>query len=475
MTIDRRSFIKASVLGIAGTLCEAYAVEALPGKNDARLKHSFRRPVQDGWTFVHLEGAPAEIGFQHGYWLAPEIHDGLKVIQLEQKHSSKRGWRFFRQKAKDTMWPRIEPEYREELTGIAEGLQARGLRLDLWDVVALNAAMEWGYFLKQYDNAHVKPLTASLALPEHCSAFVATGSYTRDGKPVIAHNCWTGYLDGERWTMICDIVPAHGHRILMDAYPGFIHSGDDFAINTAGIAITETTITQFSGYDFEGIPEFVRARKAAQYAKSIDDFARIMKDGNNGGYANNWLVADYKANEVADLELGLKNVTLWRSKSGYFVGSNFPVNPKLAAKETDFNLEDLSLSANARHVRWKQLMSEHKGAIDLALAQRFLADHYDTYDKKTSANERTLCGHIDLSPRGLKSWQPPYGPAGAVQNKAADAAMAEKMSFTAAAGHCCGMDFNAAEHVRQHPEFSWQEPLLRDMDSCPWTTFKIQS
>jgi Phospholipase B len=473
--MDRREFIKASFVGLGGALTQASRLAALPGKKDPRLKRSFRRPVHNGWTFVHLEGAPAEIGFQHGYWLAPEIEDGLKVIELEQKHSSKRGWRFFRDKAKNMMWPCIELEYREELTGISEGLQARGLRLDLWDVVALNAAMEWGYFLKQYDKQRGKTLSASLAVPEHCSAFVATGSYTKDGKPVIAHNCWTGYLDGERWTVICDIAPAHGHRILMDTYPGFIHSGDDFAINAAGIAITETTITQFSGYDPHGIPEFVRARKAAQYSESIDDFARIMKDGNNGGYANNWLVADYKRNEVADLELGLKNVSLWRTGSGCFVGSNFPVNPKLAEQETDFNLEDMSESANARHVRWKQLMAQHKGEIDLNLAQRFLADHYDTYDKKTSANERTLCGHIDLSPRGSKPWQPPYGPAGAVQNKAADAAMVEQMALTAAAGHCCGMDFKAAEHVRDHPEFSWQEPLLRDMDSYPWTTFKIQS
>jgi hypothetical protein len=472
--MDRREFVRNSVMGMGGALSGAASLWALPRKKDSRLKHSFRRPEQNGWTFVHLEGTPAEIGFQHGYLLAPEIDDGLKVIQLEQTHGSKRHWQFFRQKAKDMMWPHIEPEYREELAGIAAGLQARGLSVDLWDVVALNAAMEWGYYLQRHKRLPGKNISASLVVPEHCSAFVATGSYTKDGKPVIAHNNWTGYLDGERWTVICDIAPAHGHRILMDTYPGFIHSGDDFGITSAGIAITETTITHFSGYDPAGIPEFVRARKAMQYAASIDEFTRIMKNGNNGGYANNWLVADYKTNEVADLELGLKNVSLWRTASGCFVGSNFPVNTKLAEQETNFNLEDMSESANARHVRWDQLMAQHKGAIDLSLAQEFLADHYDTYAKKTSASERTLCGHIDLSPRGSKPWQPPYGPAGAVQNKAADAALVKKMSLTAAAGHCCGMDFKAAQHVREHPEFAWQEPPLRDMDSCPWTTFKAE-
>ena len=194
-------------------------------------------------------------------------------------------------------------------------------------------------------------------MPERCSAFVATGSYTRDGKVVMGHNTWTGYLDGERRTIIFDIVPARGHRFLMDGFPGLIHSGDDFGINAAGILITETTISGFSGYDPQGVPEFVRARKAMQYSASIDDFARLMEEGNNGGYANDWLIADRKTNEIASLELGLKNVTLERKTDGYFVGSNFPINEKLAREETNFDLKDMNLSANARHVRWDALMS----------------------------------------------------------------------------------------------------------------------
>ena len=59
--------------------------------------------------------------------------------------------------------------------------------------------------------------------------------------------------------------------------------------------------------DPNGIPEFIRARRALQYAGSIDEFPQIMKEGNNGGYANNWLVADRKSGEIASLELGFKH------------------------------------------------------------------------------------------------------------------------------------------------------------------------
>jgi hypothetical protein len=278
-------------------------------------------------------------------------------------------------------------------------------------------------------------------------------------------------MSGERWNVVFDMVPQNGQHIIMDGMPGLIHSGDDFGLNSAGIMITETTISRFAGWNSNGIAEFVRARKAMQYSRSIDDFSRIMQDGNNGGYANDWLVADNKTGEVASLELGLKNVTLDRTKDGYFVGANFTISEKLTKEETEFDPKDLSHSSNARHIRWTQLMEQNKGKIDVESAHRFLADHFDTYQKKVDPDERTLCGHIDLSARGSQPWQPPYGIAGAVQAKATDAALADHMSMTVALGHACGINFKASEHLRRHPEFAWQKDFLRDMPSRPWTTF----
>jgi len=237
--------------------------------------------------------------------------------------------------------------------------------------------------------------------------------------------------------------------------------------------ITETTISQFSGFDPNGIAEFVRARKAMQYASSIDDFARIMKEGNNGGYANTWLVADRKTGEIGSLELGLKNVTLQTTKDGYFVGSNFPINEKLVKEETDFQVKDLSNSANARHVRWDELMAEYKGKIDVTAGERFLSDHYDSFDKKEEPDERSICGHIDLSPRGISGWEPPYGTAGAIQAKVTDAAMTARMSLMASMGHSCGLHFKAADHLSAHPEFAWEKDILQDLDSHPWTEFQV--
>jgi len=457
-------------------VCLIAVAAALSGiqTRDARLQNALRRPELNGWIFVHLQGSARQVGFQHGYLLSPEIDDAFRVIKLELIHDNNRDWPFFRETAENILWPQIEQEYRDELQGIVEGLTAKGVKMDIWDVVAMNASLELSYYVnwlkKQKAAPGADPMTR---LAERCSAVVATGSYTKDGKVVIGHNIWTSYMDGQRWNIIFDIVPEKGYRILMDGFPGLIHSADDFGMNSAGLLITETTITGFFGWDSAGIPEFVRARRAMQYSSSIDDFARIMKTGNNGGYANNWLLADRNSNEIASLELGLKNVTLLRTKDGYFCGANFPVNEKLAKEETDFDSADLGLSANARRLRWEQLMAEYKGKIDVAAVQSFLSDHWDAYEKKEAPSERTLCGHVDLSPRGMKGWQEPYGIAGTAQAKAADARMAERMSFVAAMGHPCGIDFKAAPHLRLHPEYSWQKEYLRDLDSRPWTEFTI--
>ena len=57
---------------------------------DPRLKNAFRAPAKNGWTYVHLEGSPSEIGFQHGYLLSAEIEDTLKVFTFETTHDKER-------------------------------------------------------------------------------------------------------------------------------------------------------------------------------------------------------------------------------------------------------------------------------------------------------------------------------------------------------------------------------------------------
>ena len=125
-----------------------------------------------------------------------------------------------------------------------------------------------------------------------------------------------------------------------------------------------------------------------------------------------------------------------------------------------------------RHIRWEQLIKQSKAKIDVGMAQTFMADHMDSLEKKEQPDERSLCGHVDASARGVKLWDwAPYYPGGAVQGKATDSNLAQRMSFQARAGHPCGQDFIAKDFLTAHPEYSWEAPVLHDMKSGPWTLF----
>jgi hypothetical protein len=444
-----------------------------PTAPDPRLQGSYKFN-QGGWTYVHLQGAPGQVGFQHGYLLTREIEDNLLVYTVEASNRYQHPWSFFRDAGKNVLWPRLDPEYRQELKGIAAGLREQGSAVDLWDIVALNGYLELSdYYLPWLNARQGVPNPPAAVAPGKCSAFIATGSATKDGKIVIAHSNWSSYAEGERWTMVFDIVPANGQRFLMDGMPGVITSADDFGVNASGLMITETTLPMAKGFDVDGIPEFERSRKAMQYATSIDEYAAIMRKGNNGGYANSWMIGDRKTGEIAYLELGLHHTPLTRKKDGYFVSSNFAADPLLIRDDTPgFNPSDPESTMNARHIRAGQFVRQHYGKLDTALAEAYLADHYDSYEQKIDIGKRSLCGHEETSPVGEKVWNtPPFSPGGAVTGKVMDAEMAARMSFTGRAGHPCGQDFLAAPFLAAHPEFAWQKPILHDMKAGPWTTF----
>ncbi len=456
----------AVYLGFAASL----AAQPAGAKADPQLRGSYRFE-RNGWIYVHLEGPPEQLGYQHGYLLSAEIGDLLHVLKPWLKQTTKKDWAFYRDAAEKILWPRIDAEFQKELDGIVAGAAARGVKADRWDIVALNALEELPYYYVPWlDKKQGKP--PSTHSPGNCSAFVAVGDYTKDHGIVMGHNNWTNYAVGSRWNIVFDLKPAKGHRILMDGLPGVITSDDDFAVNSAGLMVTETTITGFELFDPDGSPEFYRSRKALQYGASIDDFVRIMLDGNNGGYANDWLLGDNKTGEIALFELGLKEHSVRRTKNGYFVGSNFPVDEKLIKLETNFDVANKQSSPNARRTRWEELMAKHKGKIDVETAMRMEADKFDVIQGKEDPNERTLCGCVELSPRGIPEWDwGKYYPGGTVQAKAIDGRLATKMQFWACMGHPGGPEFLVDKHLAAHPDQEWTRGLIRDLKIQSWTLF----
>jgi hypothetical protein len=427
------------------------------------------RHEKDGWIYLHIEGTPRERGFQHGYLLSSEIKEAIRVLSVAWNHETAMEWTWFVKNAGTILTPKVDKENLAEIDGIAEGMKTAGIKTTRDEIVALNGYLElMGYWWPSVkDSVH----SHSTERPkESCSSFIATGSMTSDGKIVLGHNTMGGYWDPE-CNVILDILPEKGHRIMMQTTSGLIHSGTDFFIAESGIIGSETTIGAFFPFDPEGVPEFSRMRQATQYAGSIDEWCDIMKKGNNGGYANAWLIGDIKTNEIARLELGLRYIGFEKKKDGYFVGSNVAEDLNILRLETTTDETNIKLSSIARRVRWKELMKENTGKIDINLAESFEADHYDTYLNKDNPGQRTLCGHWELDPQYYDSYIP-FNPEGTIDGKVTDSKMAGQMSFIARWGSACGTPFDARAFLETHPQFEWMNGLLKDRPTRPWTTFK---
>jgi poly(3-hydroxybutyrate) depolymerase len=70
------------IAALCAPACSGHTDTARSGAatTDPRLEGA-NRLERNGWIYVHLQGPPAQLGFQHGYLLAPEITDLLRVTK----------------------------------------------------------------------------------------------------------------------------------------------------------------------------------------------------------------------------------------------------------------------------------------------------------------------------------------------------------------------------------------------------------
>lgn len=365
--------------------------------------------------------------------------------------------------------PNAEAEFVEEIQGIADGARAAGFNTTWQEILA------WNGYSELIDYWWPNEQAGKYNDEEHCSAFIATGSYTDDGHVVTAHNSWEDYAMGQFFNVILDIKPSQGHRMFMQAVPGYIDSFSEFFVTAAGIMGTETTIGGYSDFDPNEESEFFRAREAMQYAGDLDEFVQLMQKKNNGGYANSWLLADANSGEIMRFEQGLKYQNVVRTKDGYYISCNAPFDPVIRNLECgDTGYYGISMPAGARRVRLTQLMEENKGALDVEKAQEILADHYDVYlNKADNPGSRTIDGHYELDAFEYFHGRQPFMPKGAVDGKVMDSEMARQFSFSARWGNSSGMPFIAKDYFSERPQWSYLDGCLKDRPAEPWTLFTI--
>ncbi len=424
---------------------------------------------QNGWVYIHIEGGPSERGVQYGYLAAPELAEIQRSVKYIIYQSTGMTWEYFVEAAEKQFTTKIAPEYLDEIKGIAAGAQTAGVDITWQEVLTWNGYRE----LTGYWWPNQKAGKYSQPDKDHCSAFIATGSATKDGRIVMAHNTWNAFVHGQFSNIILDIEPAQGHRMFMQSEPGCISSCTDFFVTGAGLVGTETTIGGYSQYDPALDPAFYRVRKAMQYANTLDEFVQIMQTRSNGGYANSWLLGNVNTDEIMRFEQGFKYQGVERTRDGYYIGFNAATDPRIRNLEcSNTGYEDIRTPVGARRVRLTQLMQKYHGQIDVPTAQKVLADHYDVYLQKENPCSRTVEGHYELDAFEYWPARIPYAPKGAVDGKVVDSELARDLSFWARWGSSSGMAFDAQAFLEEHIQWSHLDGYLKDRPSQPWVLFQ---
>lgn len=401
----------------------------------------YRYP-QHGWAVLHIEGEPYDRGHQHGRLLAKEIETYVAALSEHRAAKSPAEyWSLYRELVSGLYLHRFDREHLEEMKGIAEGAAAAGAKahgrpIDLTDVAGVNLWVELaclGDALRATPTG-VEGVTGAPPAPapppppqeHHCSAFAATGPATADGKIVFGHITMWNIHQASHFFVWLDVKPAKGHRVLMQTFPGGIYSGMDYYLSSSGLMLTETTLAQ-TRFDPAGTPLVSRARRAMQYADTIDDLVRELTEKNNGLYTNEWLIGDAKTDEVAVLELGTHAHRLRRSSKkewllpgveGFYWGCNNTKDLRVRLEtiaDPAGRPEDASWRPSDRDLAWMTLYKSHRGRIDAGFGKAAFSAaplaKLHSLDAKitTTALAKELKTHALFGPPYGRVWEPTPG------------------------------------------------------------------
>ena len=210
----------------------------------------------NGWQHIKVKGTPYECGFQEGYLLADEYQDALRVYKFMTLETFGMTYEWFAEQALKLHCDKIPTRWLEELRGMAEGLTAAGIPTTTDDMIAWNDWMEiTGYWWPQNAGKIMSRPLMKTHRKEHCSAIVATGSATVDGKPYLGHESFDEFWSGQYFNICKRVEPDDGYAFIMQASaPCMLSSMTDFYVTAAGLNITETTLAGFDRYDDAGMP-----------------------------------------------------------------------------------------------------------------------------------------------------------------------------------------------------------------------------
>lgn len=247
------------------------------------------------WLVCVMEGAPAEMGFQHGRLLAGRIRGMVKERYMAQTLYGRGYTPGYVDEQAARMEKHFPPEYVDEIKGIVKGLRAAGVEDVTYEHLRAGVCIA--------ELQHHAP-----GAPPGCTNFAVFGKWTRDGGLLHGRNLdWSINGRAQDDAVILIWRPRGGAPFMMVGWAGCI--GSVSGMNAAGITIGEMTCSS-PDETFDGLPLFLIMRRVLEKTASLDEAVRLIQEGPRTlGW--NFVIGDGKIPDARALEVDAKTCEVY--------------------------------------------------------------------------------------------------------------------------------------------------------------------
>lgn len=341
---------------------------------------------------ITLEGTYRQIGSQYGRAFMKEIKRFVFFTRLMAVAAEGEGRDLFRPKPRHIAaallrarsFKRRYRQVGEEFTASIETYHpdamqmfdgmSKATELDRRDIIFMNCMLE--YALK-------------------CSDFVAVGSYTKDGLPLVAMNADESKAVQPYETTV-HIKPDRGHAYTASCMAGMVLP--NFGMNAQGLTLAGLQLfLENPGAEETRIPHLAKM-SVINRAASVEEARDILAEIPPSGIGASMIVADAEKALVREDNSVVKHTEI--IEDGYHCNGNFPLFVDLQPYVKIDKADDIDFFfAKNRHRKLQEFAQKHAGAIDLELLHALMSDHGSEEDDSL---HKSVCVHPEHS-RGIKT------------------------------------------------------------------------
>lgn len=312
---------------------------------------------------IEAKGTPYEIGFIHGSKAKSYIDNSIKVYTEAFRDYANMSWQEAKELSKSFI-PFIE-EYDSDLMEEIKGV-AHGAKLDLEDILALNARSEIWFNGKNMN----KPM-------DGCTSFAATPDITKNGEVLIGQT-WDWKPTIKSSLIALKIEQKNKPDISMITEAGIIGK---IGFNSYGLGVCLNALVSESKPI--GVPLHIVLRGILNSETINDALLSIGKA--KIACAANFLIA-HKEGEALDVEAWPGDFDVLYPEDGYVVHTNHFTSPRsIMVKDTGKLLFPDSF---IRYGKINSFIKSNKGQIDINLMKKIYTNHAGYPD--------SICRHGDL-------------------------------------------------------------------------------